>query len=226
MTASGACGPSALYASSGPYADDERPSAPSPTQARKAISETWWKTPGSVARSGLPRTMLLSVGRFPSLLSGMEARFSPKRRGVSTRRSARRGGRRSRLQSSEEVAESRPIPERGEIGVLPERVPVAESQGRGPIELVERAVGTAGERVNRRELVGGPRGIRARVRGDRHAEARASPVLLRAVAARKIENGLHEDLRKEPLRRERVLGSRRSRGARPEPGDSELLGEA
>jgi hypothetical protein len=34
------CEPSALYASSGPYADDDNPSAPRPTHARNAISDT------------------------------------------------------------------------------------------------------------------------------------------------------------------------------------------
>ena len=33
------CSPSVLNASSGPYADDESPSAPRPTQARNGISE-------------------------------------------------------------------------------------------------------------------------------------------------------------------------------------------
>src|SRR4051794_16658171 len=39
--------PSALNASSGPYADDDRPSAPSPTHARNATSDMWWNTLGS-----------------------------------------------------------------------------------------------------------------------------------------------------------------------------------
>src|SRR5438445_4114547 len=51
-----ACAPSALYASSGPYADDERPSAPRPTQARNVTSETRWKTCGSVTSRGGPMT--------------------------------------------------------------------------------------------------------------------------------------------------------------------------
>ncbi len=33
------CAPSARYASSGPYEDDESPSAPSPIQARNATRE-------------------------------------------------------------------------------------------------------------------------------------------------------------------------------------------
>src|SRR5262249_9499913 len=36
-----------LNASSGPYADDDRPSAPSPTHAKNATSETRWKIDGS-----------------------------------------------------------------------------------------------------------------------------------------------------------------------------------
>jgi hypothetical protein len=39
--------PSALNASSGPYDDDDRPSAPSPTHARNATSDIWWNTFGS-----------------------------------------------------------------------------------------------------------------------------------------------------------------------------------
>src|SRR6267143_2594563 len=48
-------GPRALKASSGPYAEEERPSAPRPTQARKAISDTLWKTPGSWSSRFRPR---------------------------------------------------------------------------------------------------------------------------------------------------------------------------
>jgi len=39
MTASSVCPVNARKASSGPYADELNPSAPSPTHARKAISE-------------------------------------------------------------------------------------------------------------------------------------------------------------------------------------------
>src|ERR1700686_1818975 len=57
MIARCVCGPSALYASSGPYADDERPSAPRPTQARKAMRVVWWKISGSLTSRALPITM-------------------------------------------------------------------------------------------------------------------------------------------------------------------------
>src|SRR3954471_23861196 len=56
MIARCACCPSALYASSGPYADDERPSAPRPTQARNATSEVWRKISGSLTLRALPMT--------------------------------------------------------------------------------------------------------------------------------------------------------------------------
>src|SRR5438874_11584043 len=52
-----ACAPSALYASSGPYADEERPSAPRPTHARKDTRETWWKIRGSLTSRGGPMIM-------------------------------------------------------------------------------------------------------------------------------------------------------------------------
>src|SRR5437868_1178559 len=61
MMARCACCPSALYASSGPYADDDRPSAPRPTQARKATSEVWWKISGSVTLRALPITIRRSL---------------------------------------------------------------------------------------------------------------------------------------------------------------------
>src|SRR5438105_2898625 len=57
MIARCVCGPSALYASYGPYADDERPSAPRPTQARKAIRVVWWKISGSLTSRALPITI-------------------------------------------------------------------------------------------------------------------------------------------------------------------------
>ena len=38
------CRPSARNASSGPYADEDSPSAPSPTHAKNAMSERVWKT--------------------------------------------------------------------------------------------------------------------------------------------------------------------------------------
>src|SRR5512138_2112914 len=60
------CSPSVLYASSGPYEDEERPSAPSPTHARNATSETEWKMRLSAMSFGLPtttvRTFSASVG--------------------------------------------------------------------------------------------------------------------------------------------------------------------
>jgi hypothetical protein len=40
--ASPVCSPSWRKASSGPYADELRPSAPRPTHARNAMSEMWW----------------------------------------------------------------------------------------------------------------------------------------------------------------------------------------
>src|SRR5215813_1497495 len=48
--------PSALNASSGPYDDDDRPSAPSPTQARNATSDIWWNTFGSRRSRARPNT--------------------------------------------------------------------------------------------------------------------------------------------------------------------------
>src|SRR5262249_29746961 len=53
-TASSLWAPSALKPSSGPYDEEESPSAPSPTQASKATSDTWWNTPGSVTLRGRP----------------------------------------------------------------------------------------------------------------------------------------------------------------------------
>src|SRR5262252_10392529 len=52
--ASATWSPSALNDSSGPYDDDDSPSAPRPTQARNATSDKWWKTPGSSTLRGLP----------------------------------------------------------------------------------------------------------------------------------------------------------------------------
>src|SRR5512139_163965 len=48
------CPPSARYASSGPYDEEEMPSAPSPTHAKKAIRETLWKIFGSRRSRGAP----------------------------------------------------------------------------------------------------------------------------------------------------------------------------
>src|SRR3990172_4418954 len=48
------CPPRARYASSGPYEEEEIPSAPSPTQAKKAMSETLWKIFGSNRSRGAP----------------------------------------------------------------------------------------------------------------------------------------------------------------------------
>src|SRR3989442_1198650 len=56
-TARYVCSPRFLNASSGPYAEDERPSAPRPTQARKAMSERCGKRCGSCRASG-PRAQL------------------------------------------------------------------------------------------------------------------------------------------------------------------------
>src|SRR5438105_13838026 len=53
-TASQVCWPRFLNASCGPYADEESPSAPSPTQARNAISEMCRKSWGSPRSRGLP----------------------------------------------------------------------------------------------------------------------------------------------------------------------------
>src|ERR1700686_1378204 len=57
MIARCVCAPGALYASAGPYADDERPSAPRPTQARKAMRVVWWKISGSLTSRALPITI-------------------------------------------------------------------------------------------------------------------------------------------------------------------------
>src|SRR5688572_21316466 len=43
-----------LNASGGPYADEERPSAPRPTQARKATSAMRWNRPASPRSRGRP----------------------------------------------------------------------------------------------------------------------------------------------------------------------------
>src|SRR5712692_11308013 len=54
------CSPSALKASSGPYDDDDSPSAPSPTQARNAASEMCWKRCGSWMSLGPPKSARLN----------------------------------------------------------------------------------------------------------------------------------------------------------------------
>src|SRR5256885_16195446 len=54
-TARYVCSPRFLNASSGPYAKEERPSAPRPTQARKAISEMCRNRCGSCRSFGPPR---------------------------------------------------------------------------------------------------------------------------------------------------------------------------
>ncbi len=56
----------ARNASSGPYDDDESPSAPRPTQARKATSESLWKTLGSVGSLGLPTSEPAEAAESPS----------------------------------------------------------------------------------------------------------------------------------------------------------------
>ena len=48
------CPPRARYASSGPYEEEEIPSAPSPTHAKKAMRETLWKIFGSKRSRGAP----------------------------------------------------------------------------------------------------------------------------------------------------------------------------
>ena len=60
------CAPSARNASSGPYADDESPSAPRPTQARSATSEMLWWVRGSWTSRGAPNTNVLSRARRPA----------------------------------------------------------------------------------------------------------------------------------------------------------------
>src|SRR5437660_6211183 len=54
--ASPRCSSSARYASSGPYALEDRPSAPSPTHASSATSESLWKACGSLGSLGGPIT--------------------------------------------------------------------------------------------------------------------------------------------------------------------------
>src|SRR5579864_1401654 len=49
------CSPSWRNSSSGPYADDDSPSAPSPTHASSAISESLWKACGSRTSFGGPK---------------------------------------------------------------------------------------------------------------------------------------------------------------------------
>ncbi len=50
------CAPSALNASSGPYADDESPSAPRPTHAMNAASAMCWRVVWLKGSSGAPIT--------------------------------------------------------------------------------------------------------------------------------------------------------------------------
>src|SRR3989337_2527808 len=57
------CPPRARYASSGPYEEEEIPSAPSPTPAKKAIRETLWKSFGSTGAGG-PRTGPRLIRRY------------------------------------------------------------------------------------------------------------------------------------------------------------------
>src|SRR5882672_10203146 len=64
--ASPVCSPSARNVSSGPYADDDRPSAPSPTHASSATSESLWNASGSLMSLGGPkrkRRMRLGMSR-------------------------------------------------------------------------------------------------------------------------------------------------------------------
>src|SRR4030042_3812550 len=62
--ASTVCPPRARYASSGPYEEEEIPSAPSPTQAKKATRETLWKIFGSKRSRGAPiRTLFTRRSR-------------------------------------------------------------------------------------------------------------------------------------------------------------------
>lgn len=49
------CVPSARKVSSGPYEEEDRPSAPSPTQARKATRAIEWRVSLFMGSSGLPR---------------------------------------------------------------------------------------------------------------------------------------------------------------------------
>src|SRR5439155_26569388 len=50
------CSPSARNASSGPYADDDNPSAPSPTHARNAAGAMCWRVVWLTGSSGAPMT--------------------------------------------------------------------------------------------------------------------------------------------------------------------------
>jgi hypothetical protein len=56
-----ACDPRALNASSGPYAEEDNPSAPRPTQARKAARETAWKIRGSMGSRAFPTRIVFIV---------------------------------------------------------------------------------------------------------------------------------------------------------------------
>src|SRR5439155_17310940 len=60
-TARYVCSPRFLNASSGPYADEYSPSAPSPTQATNAMSEMWRKRCGSCRSLGPPRRNRFSL---------------------------------------------------------------------------------------------------------------------------------------------------------------------
>src|ERR1051326_2816398 len=48
------CSPSWRYASSGPYAEEDNPSAPRPTQAKNAINDSLWARPESFTSRGRP----------------------------------------------------------------------------------------------------------------------------------------------------------------------------
>src|ERR1700674_453744 len=65
--------PSARNDSSGPYADEESPSAPSPTQARNAISEMWWYVFGSKTSRGAPKIFRRRLASVMSLAAPRRA---------------------------------------------------------------------------------------------------------------------------------------------------------
>src|SRR4029077_13202656 len=71
-TARYVCGPTVRNASSGPYAEDDRPSAPRPTHASNAMSETLWKTFGWSSRL-LPSRTRFKRAFHGSLGSGRPA---------------------------------------------------------------------------------------------------------------------------------------------------------
>jgi hypothetical protein len=75
-TARYVCAPSARNASSGPYADDDSPSAPRPTQARSAIERDAMERAGILDVARFAEHEAFQVGRHPRsrIRGGSDAR--------------------------------------------------------------------------------------------------------------------------------------------------------